>query len=100
MVRVAPSFRRRLGWLFFHFSVDPSRPPRQGRNRPLLRTDGPFNPIGQLFAERDPLSLSSADIGVDTGSQSLGSLTQKLERQLYDHQAAAVETAGVPERPD
>ena len=73
---------------------------RHDRNRPLLQTEEPFNRIEQLFAERDPLYLSIADIGVDPGSQSLGSLTQKLERQLFDHQAAAVETAGVPERPD
>jgi shikimate kinase len=73
---------------------------RHDRNRPLLQTDEPLARLEQLFAERDPLYRSIADIIVDTGSQSLGSLTQKLERQLLDHQAAAVATAGAPERTD
>ena len=70
------------------------------RNRPLLQTDEPLARLEQLFAERDPLYRSIADIIVDTGSQSLGSLTQKLERQLLDHQAAAAESAGAPTRAD
>ena len=73
---------------------------RHDRNRPLLQTDEPLARLEQLFAERDPLYRSIADIIVDTGSQSLGSLTQKLERQLFDHQAATVETAGAPTRTD
>jgi shikimate kinase len=66
----------------------------------LLQTDEPLARLEQLFAERDPLYRSIADIIVDTGSQSLGSLIQKLERQLLDHQAAAVDTAGAPTRTD
>ena len=73
---------------------------RHDRNRPLLQTDEPLARLEQLFAERDPLYRSIADIIVDTGSQSLGSLIQKLERQLLDHQAAAVDTAGAPTRTD
>jgi len=73
---------------------------RHNRNRPLLQTDEPLARLEQLFAERDPLYRSIADIIVDTGSQSLGSLIQKLERQLLDHQAAAVDTAGAPTRTD
>jgi shikimate kinase len=64
---------------------------RHDRNRPLLDTDEPLARLEHLFTERDPLYRSVADIIVDTGSQSLGNLTQKLERQLFDHQAAAVE---------
>ena len=73
---------------------------RHDRNRPLLQTDAPLARLEQLFSERDPLYRSIADIIVDTGSQSLGSLIQKLERQLLDHQAAAVDTAGAPTRTD
>jgi shikimate kinase len=64
----------------------------------LLQTDEPLARLEQLFAERDPLYHSIADIIVDTGSQSLGNLTQKLERRLLDHQAAPVGSAGAPTR--
>jgi shikimate kinase len=62
---------------------------RHDRNRPLLKTDEPLARLEQLFAERDPLYSSIADIIVDTGSQSLGSLTHRLEQQLIERQSAA-----------
>ncbi|HSB49629.1 MAG TPA: shikimate kinase, partial [Burkholderiales bacterium] len=71
---------------------------RHDRNRPLLQTGEPHARLEQLFAERDPLYRGIADIVVDTGSQSLGSLTQRLEQRLIEHQSAAVEGAGAPAR--
>jgi shikimate kinase len=66
---------------------------RHDRNRPLLKTDEPLAKLEQLFAERDPLYRSIADIIVDTGSQSLGSLTHRLEQQLIERQLATAEGA-------
>ena len=62
---------------------------RHDRNRPLLKTDQPLAKLEQLFAERDPFYRSVADIIVDTGNQSLGSLVQRVEQQLIEHQSAA-----------
>lgn len=71
---------------------------RHDRNRPLLKTDQPLTKLEQLFAERDPLYRSVADIIVDTGNQSLGSLVQRVEQQLIEHQSAAAESTGAPLR--
>jgi shikimate kinase len=66
---------------------------RHDRNRPLLKTDEPLAKLEQLYAERDPLYRIIADIIVDTGSQSLGSLTHRLEQQLIERQLATTEGA-------
>lgn len=71
---------------------------RHDRNRPLLRTAEPLARLEQLFAERDPLYRGIADIIVDTGSQSLASLAQRLEQQLIEREAAATEGAAAPLR--
>ena len=71
---------------------------RHDRNRPLLKTAEPRAKLEQLFAERDPLYRSVADIIVDTGNQSLGSLAQRLEQLLMERQSAAAEGAGAPLR--
>ena len=71
---------------------------RHDRNRPLLKTPQPLDKLEQLFAERDPLYRSIADIIVDTGSQSLGSLAHRLEQQLIERQSAAAEGTGAPLR--
>ena len=71
---------------------------RHDRNRPLLKTEEPLAKLEELFAERDPLYRSVADIIVDTGSQSLGSLVQRVERQMIEHQSAAAESTGAPQR--
>ena len=55
---------------------------RHDKSRPLLKAADPRATLEQLFAERDPLYREIADIVVDTGSQSLGSLAHKLEQQL------------------
>jgi shikimate kinase len=59
---------------------------RHDRNRPLLQTEDPLATLEQLFTERDPLYREIADVIVDTGSQSLGNLTHRLEQQLAEHQ--------------
>jgi len=59
-----------------------------------LRTGEPLARLEQLYDERDPLYRSIADIIVDTGSQSLGSLAHRLEERLIEHQTAAAESAG------
>jgi shikimate kinase len=62
---------------------------RHDRNRPLLKTDQPLARLEQLYAERDPLYRSIADLIVDTGAQSLASLAHRLEQQLIERQSAA-----------
>lgn len=71
---------------------------RHDRNRPLLKTAEPRARLEHLFAERDPLYRSVADIIVDTGSQSLGSLAQRLEQLLIERQSAAADGASAPLR--
>ena len=71
---------------------------RHDRNRPLLKTGDPMARLQQLYDERDPLYRQVADIVVDTGSQSLGSLAHKLEHQLLLHQGGAVERESTPLR--
>ena len=67
---------------------------RHDRNRPLLRTGEPLARLEQLYAERDPLYRGIADIIIDTGAQSLGSLAHRLEERLMERQSAAAENAG------
>jgi len=55
---------------------------RHDRNRPLLQTPDPLLRLQELFVQRDPLYQEIADIVVDTGSQSLGNLTHRLEQRL------------------
>lgn len=57
---------------------------RHDRQRPLLQTEDRMARFEQLFAERDPLYREIADIIVDTGHQSLGSLAGKLERRILE----------------
>ena len=62
---------------------------RHDRNRPLLKTADPLARLQQLFDERDALYRAAADIVVDTGQQSVGSLAHRLETQLLQRAAAA-----------
>ena len=61
---------------------------RHDKNRPLLRTGEPLARLEQLHAERDPLYSSLADVIVDSGSQSVTSLVQRVEQQLHRHASA------------
>jgi shikimate kinase len=58
---------------------------RHDKNRPLLNTADPLTRLQQLYNERDPLYREIANIVVDTGDQSLGSLAHKVETQLLRH---------------
>jgi len=71
---------------------------RHDKNRPLLKAADPLARLQQLFDERDPFYREVADIIVDTGDQSLGSLAHKLEHQLHRHQAGMAEREGAPLR--
>jgi shikimate kinase len=51
---------------------------RHDRNRPLLATPDPQKKLASLYAERDPLYREAADIVLDTGKQSVQSLTRDL----------------------
>jgi shikimate kinase len=51
---------------------------RHDRNRPLLQTADPLTRLRDLFRQRDPLYREIADIVVDTGRQSVGSMTRVL----------------------
>ena len=53
---------------------------RHDRDRPLLATADPLEKLRRLYAERDPLYRSVADLVVDTGRQSV----QVLARDLID----------------
>lgn len=55
---------------------------RHDRNRPLLQSGDPLAKLQELFAQRDPLYHEVADIIIDTGNQSVGSLAQKIELEL------------------
>jgi shikimate kinase len=55
---------------------------RHDKNRPLLQTEDSLARLQTLFVQRDPLYRQVADLVVDTGSQSLGSLANKLEQKL------------------
>lgn len=71
---------------------------RHDKNRPLLKTEDPLARLQQLYDERDPLYREIADIIVDTGDQSLGSIAHKLQQQLHRHQAGMAEREGAPLR--
>ncbi len=55
---------------------------RHDKNRPLLQTADPLGKLKELFAQRDPLYRETADIIVDSGSQSAHALVHQLEEQL------------------
>lgn len=71
---------------------------RHDKNRPLLKTAEPLARLEQLHAERDPLYSSVADIIVDSGSQSVASLVQRVEQQLRQHGSTAARDEGRPRR--
>jgi len=69
---------------------------RHDRNRPLLETAEPLATLERLYAERDPLYREIADIIVDTGEQSLGSLAHRLERKLGQFGIPAANRSDTP----
>jgi shikimate kinase len=57
---------------------------RHDKNRPLLQTANRLEKLRELYRVRDPLYREVADIVVDTGRQSVQSLTEKLKLQLLE----------------
>lgn len=55
---------------------------RRDRNRPLLQTKNPLAKLKELHAQRDPLYSDLADLVVDTGTQSIGTLTAHIQDLL------------------
>lgn len=55
---------------------------RRDRNRPLLQTANPLAKLKELHAQRDPLYSEMADLVVDTGAQSVGTLTTHIQHLL------------------
>lgn len=57
---------------------------RHDKNRPLLQTHNPHAKLAELFEQRDALYQQTADVIIQTGKQSVHSLTlhliEKLER--------------------
>ncbi|BCL76489.1 shikimate kinase [Jeongeupia sp. HS-3] len=52
------------------------------KNRPLLQTANPKQKLQELFEARDPIYCELADLVIDTSSQTVQSLTQRLLREL------------------
>jgi len=57
---------------------------RHDKGRPLLQTPDPLALLNELYAIRDPLYRSVADLVVDTGRQSVGVLVGQLLSLLPD----------------
>jgi shikimate kinase len=55
---------------------------RHDKNRPLLQTEDPLARLKTLHAQRDPLYREVADLTLDTGRQSVASLTRQLRDKL------------------
>lgn len=70
---------------------------RHDKNRPLLQTDA-LGKLHELFIERDPLYREVADMTIDTGTQSLGSLVNKVEQQLLHLEPSSLRPLGVAAR--
>jgi shikimate kinase len=61
---------------------------RHDKNRPLLATADPLARLRELYAQRDPIYRSIADLVVDTGAQSVQALTHRLIQRLQALQTA------------
>ncbi|MGA0023704.1 MAG: shikimate kinase [Burkholderiales bacterium] len=57
---------------------------RRDRSRPLLQTANPLATLKELHAQRDPLYVETAHLVVDTGAQSVGTLTSHIQRRLAE----------------
>lgn len=73
---------------------------RHDRNRPLLQTGDPLAKLQALYQERHPLYMQTADIVLETGRQSAGSLLRKLEGVLPTGAAPAVDAFLLDEESD
>lgn len=57
---------------------------RHDRNRPLLQTADPRARLNELYELRDPLYRETAHVVIETGSQSLVSLVNRLHQMLME----------------
>jgi shikimate kinase len=55
---------------------------RHDKNRPLLQTADPRARLDELYAMRDPLYREVAHVTIDTGTQSLATLVNRLHQVL------------------
>jgi shikimate kinase len=55
---------------------------RHDRNRPLLQTDDPRAKLKELYEQRDPLYMQTADLVMPTSKQSVHNLVAKLQQEL------------------
>ncbi|MDH4188895.1 MAG: shikimate kinase [Betaproteobacteria bacterium] len=55
---------------------------RHDKSRPLLATEDPLARLGELYAQRDSLYRSIADLVIDTGAQSVQMLVHRLTERL------------------
>jgi shikimate kinase len=61
---------------------------RHDRSRPLLQTADPRTRLNELYDLRDPLYRDTAHITIDTGSQSLTSLVNRLQQLLLEFETS------------
>ena len=62
---------------------------RHDRNRPLLATADPLARLRELYAQRDPLYRSIADVVIDTGKQGVAALARDLLGKLGERWKAS-----------
>ena len=62
---------------------------RHDRNRPLLATADPLGRLRELYAQRDPLYQSIADLTIDTGRQGVPALGRQLLQKLDERWKAS-----------
>lgn len=60
------------------------------RNRPLLATPDPLGRLRDLYAQRDPLYRSVADLVLETGTQSVHALAAQLLERLKAYEPGLV----------
>ena len=63
---------------------------RHDKNRPLLQTANPQAKLTELYEQRDPLYLGSADIVIQTGKQSVYGLMLQLVDKIEAYKAKQV----------
>ena len=62
---------------------------RHDRNRPLLATADPLGRLRELYAQRDPVYRSIADLTIDTGRQAVPTLGRQLLQKLDERWKAS-----------
>lgn len=71
---------------------------KHDKSRPLLQTENPQNKINELYEQRNPLYLELADIVIQTGRQSVNSLTMRLEEKIKEYRISVNEEKEMHEK--